>query len=317
MTAHLRPHEAVRLLLGLGAEGIDGAVEDRTGEESYDVEGSGSVFFSNQVEWRPLPWLRLVGGTREAWSSMSGFLFLYKAGLRLLLPGGLGVRLRVARSYREPTIRERYLPFPTANPDLRPEMSLNVDLGLLLFIGPVEVSVSAYRTWADDLIRYFGAWPTAEVVNIDHVEVLGIEAHARILELGPLRLFVGGSFQDVGRYTRQNPSAKVDFSIEASRRFGRHAVSGSLSGEWVRGLYQENYWRDPLGDVFFLDLSLRYGYRFPGGVELEPYLLVRNLTDSRHEYIRGYPMPGVNALAGLVVSWAPPRAHPEGGADGT
>ena len=313
VAAYIRAHETLRLTLGLGAEGVTGEVEDRAAGEVTDVEGSATLYFFNQLEWRPLSWLRLIGGTRELWSSEHDFIFLYKAGLRLLLPGGLTVRLRVARNYREPTIRERYLPFPTANPDLRPEFSLNVDLGLVLFVGPVEVSVSGYRTWADDLIKYFGAWPSAEVVNIDHVEVFGIEAHLRVVDLGPVRLFLGGSWQDVGRYTRQNPAAKVNGSIEVGHRFGRHAISGSLSGEWVRGLFQENYSRDPIADVFFLDLALRYSYRLDAGVSFEPYLLLRNLTNNRYEYIRDYPMPGINALLGLRISYDPPPRRPDDG----
>lgn len=302
-----RLHETLRLRLGIGAEGVAGAVENRATAESYDVEGGATLYFSNQLEWRPLSWLRFIGGTREIWSSIHDFIFLYKAGMRLLLPGGLTFRLRVARNYREPTIRERYLPFPTANPDLRPEYSLNVDVGLMLFVGPVEIAVSGYRTWADDLIRYFGSWPSAEVVNIDHVEIYGIEAHLRVMELGPFRFFVGGNWQDVGRYTRQNPSTKYNFMVEATHSFGPHTISGTLSGEWVRGLYQENYSRDPIDDVFFLDLSAYYRYRFTSGVVLEPYLMLRNLTNNSYEYIRHYPMPGINALAGLRLHYAPRR----------
>jgi outer membrane cobalamin receptor len=246
--------------------------------------------------------MRLVLGARELWSSEYGFVFLYKGGLRLTLPHGLSFRARIVRNYRQPTLRERFLPFPTVNPDLDPEYSLNIDLSLTASLGPVEISVSGYRTSAENMIRTFGSWPTAEVINIDEIEIFGLEAHLRLLRLGPMSLFLGGCWQDVGRYTRQNPSAKLNFSLDLDHEFGRHRIAGSFSGEWVRGLFQENYGRKPMDDVFFLDLSLRYSIEASPRVTLTPYLIVRNLLNARYEYISGYPMPGINVMAGLALS---------------
>ncbi len=60
--------------------------------------------------------------------------------------------------------------------------------------------------------------------------------------------------------------------------------------------------RDPMGDVFFMDATLRYRYTFPErGLYLEPYIFFRNLFDNYAETIKDYPMPGFNILAGLKV----------------
>ena len=111
-------------------------------------------------------------------------------------------------------------------------------------------------------------------------------------KLGPVNIFVTGNWQDIGRYTKQNPDAKLNFTLEAAHDFGEHWLAGSISGEWVHGLYMENYGREPIDDVYFMDLTLRYRYE-PSAqpFQLEPYVLLRNILNLRYEYIKGYPMP--------------------------
>jgi len=290
----------VRLLLGLAGEWIEARVEDRVAGVRQPVEPLGSGSLYQQLTLRPAAGLSIVAGARELLSNRYGFVLLYKGGVRWQIYRGLWARSRLTRNFRQPTLRELYLPFPTANPELRPEYSLNADLELGYDTEHVELSVSGYRSYAEDMIRYFGSWPGAEVVNIDSIAIWGVEARMGLKRMGPVDAFITGNWQDVGRYTRQNPSAKINVSLEASRRRGRHLVGGRAAGEWVHGLYMENYSRDRIDDLFVLDLTLRYRYTRPG-CSLEPYLIIRNLVDSRYAYIKGYPMPGLNALGGLKL----------------
>ena len=210
---------------------------------------------------------------------------------------------RWAKNFRQPTIRERYLPFPTANPNLEPEYSTSLDAGIGTELGRFVADATVFRTRSRDLIRYFGAWPTAEVVNIDETTVYGVEGLIGVEDLGPLNAHASGVWQDVGRYTRQNPSHKVNLVVQLRHPLGSGMLTGEVSGEWVGGLYENNYSRDPLDDVFFVDLAVRYPMDLPArGFTLEPYLLVRNLLDLEYEYIRGYRMPGLNFLGGLKVT---------------
>jgi outer membrane cobalamin receptor len=295
-------HDTVELLVGLGAEAVDGRVQDRIAGTRSDMDGRVDLSFYNQLTWRPLEGLSLVLGSRELYSLEHGFVFLFKGGARWRFLDGAFVRTSISRNFRQPTLRERYLPFPAANPDLRPETSLNWDFGAGYDSRYVSVQVTGYRTQADDLIRYFGAWPSAEVVNIGSLVIWGVEGRLDLRSLGPVSAHVSGGWQDVGRFTRQNPSARVDFGIDVARDFGRHRAAGSLSGGWVHGLYMNNYGRDRIDDPVFLDLALRYRYRVrSANVGVEPYLLLRNLLDRRFAWIQSYPMPGFNVLAGLSI----------------
>jgi hypothetical protein len=83
---------------------------------------------------------------------------------------------------------------------------------------------------------------------------------------------------------------------------GAHFLSGTLTGEWVHGLYMADYGRQPMADVFVMDLALRDRHTsVERHLTIEPYLLLRNFLDRRYAYVQGYPMPGFNVLAGLKV----------------
>jgi outer membrane cobalamin receptor len=277
-------------------------VENRIEGEPTSVEGLTDLSAYGQLTWRPVQKLAIVAGTRLLYSITYGPVLLYKGGVRWSIYQGLYTHTRITRNFRQPTIRELYLPFPTANPDLKPEYSLNWDLGLGYEAEHFEISCTGYRTQADDMIRYFGAWPTAEVVNIDHIVIWGIEGRAGVRRLGPFSTFISADWRDVGRYTRQNPQGKLDFTIEAGHEFEPHFVGGSVTGEWVHGLYMSNYGRDPIEDAFAMDLSLRYRYTLKErGLKLEPYLFLRNFLDRDYAFVEGYPMPGFNILVGLKV----------------
>jgi outer membrane cobalamin receptor len=303
--ADWRLHRMVSLLLGVSGEGVDGSVENRITGDIPGVRGLADVSAYDQLTLKPIDRLSLILGTRALYSSKYGAVGLYKAGARWDLGRGFWLHSRVSRNFRQPTIRELYLPYPTANPDLKPEYALNADVGAEYSSEHVELSFSAYRTEARNMIKYFGVWPAAEVVNIDHIVIPGIEGRLALRGLGPLSASVSADWQDVGRYTRQNPDAKVNFMVEAAQAFGPHFVAGSVSGEWVHGLYMADYDRQPLPDVFFMDVAMRYRYEksVNGQVAhtIEPYLLLRNILDHRYAYVAGYVMPGFNVLAGLKL----------------
>ena len=298
----LRLHSHASVLFGLAGERVAGSVENRITEDRPDVRGLVDSSIYGQLTLRPFACTDIVLGARELYSNRYGSVPLYKAGVRVDLGWGLSLHSRVSRNFRQPTMAELYLPYPVANPDLKPEYALNSDLGVVFLSEHLEVSGTGYRTEARNMIKYFGAWPAAEVVNIDHIVIWGVEGRLAVKKIGPLSLTVAGDRQTVGRYTRQNPNGKVNFMVEAVRTMGAHFLSGTLTGEWVRGLYMADYGRKPMADAFVTDLVLRDRYTsVERRLTIEPYLLLRNFLDRRYSYVQGYPMPGFNVLAGLKV----------------
>ncbi|HET6438582.1 MAG TPA: TonB-dependent receptor [Anaeromyxobacter sp.] len=286
------------LLAGLSAEGVGGKVENQITGDNPHIGTRWSSSAYGQATWLPTPALTLVAGAREMVSSAYGSIPLYKGGARWDFLPGLYLRAAVAKNFRQPTLRELYLPYPTANPDLRPERALNADLGLGFESTHLAMDVSGYRTEATNLIKYFGEFPAAEVVNIDRVVIWGTEASLILKSLGPFSAYLSGDWQNVGRYTRQNPDARVTFGVEATDRL----LTVSTDGEWVHDLFMSDYGRDRIPDVFVLNASARCRWELAGRkVALGPYLLVRNLLDRQYAYVAGYVMPGFNVLVGLLI----------------
>lgn len=298
-----RLQEFLRVRGGVDLQGVDGMVEDRAVGERTEMTGDVTVAAYAQVTWKPVRPLTLVLGGRELYSDRYGLVHLYKVGGGWRFSDWGAFRTRVARNYRQPTLRELYLPYPVANPDLVPETALNWDAGFSGEWGLLSVEVSAFRTQADNMIKYFGSWPSAEVVNIDHMVFWGVEGEFQLRELGPVSLRGAACWQDVGRYTRQNPEAKVNAAVSYDAKGGPHEFHAELSAEWVHGLYMGNYRRDPLDDVWFMDFTMRYRHRTESAMALEPYLTIRNLLDQRTAYVAGYVMPGLNAMMGLKVEF--------------
>jgi outer membrane receptor protein involved in Fe transport len=297
-----RLHKSAELLVGASAEGVDGRVENRITGEAPPVRGNASYSLYHQITFKPFSSLSAVFGMRDMYNTAYGTVVPYKAGLRWSIVDGLYVRARASKSFRQPTIRELYLPYPTANPNLKPEHAITSDVGAGYASEHLDVSVTAYRTQAKDLIKYFGAWPSAEVVNIDQIVVRGLEGRVAVERIGPVGMSLTGNVQEVGRYTRQNPSAKMNFAVDVGHEWGAHFIGAGVSGEWVHGLFMADYSRQPIDDVFVMDAALRYRYTSAArGIGIEPYAYLRNVMDHRYAYIANYTMPGFNVLFGLKL----------------
>lgn len=288
---------------GVHVDYVDGRVENRIDQEFQPVEPTQSAAVYAQATLHPSRGPSVVGGVRAHYSNPYGFVPLYKAGLRWELFDHLTLHTRLTRNFRQPTLRELYLPFPTANPDLEPEYSLNWDGGVGLRLWKVRLACTPYRTWATNLIKYFGQWPTADVVNIDQIDIWGIDLEAHLDSLGPVSVDIGYCHQDVGRYTKQNPDNKLNTTVRAHHAFEHWQVHGMVGAEWVGGLYMNNYSRDPISDVFFVDAGLGVSLKTRRGVGLDPSVKVRNMLDRKYEYIEGYRMPGIHVLATLAMEF--------------
>lgn len=301
--SELRWGKSVAWLIGSSMDVAAANAQNRVSDEKFDVSSQTSSSWFQQLTLRPVQSLSLVAGARLVTSDTYDAVGLYKVGAHYSLGRGWYVRARVARNYRQPTLHELYLPFPVANPDLQPERSIGVDGGGGYASDRFELSVSGYRTRIDNLIKYFGVWPNAQIVNIDHYTPYGVEVSVAVRDIGPISVRAGGNWQHVGRYTKQNPSARALLSIVFSKQFGSWQFNTDLEGQWVHGIYMNNYSRDRIDDPVVLNLSVSAEHQIPSrSLAIEPYLLLRNLFDLEYAFVENYPMPGFNALGGLRVT---------------
>ncbi|NJK89859.1 MAG: TonB-dependent receptor [Myxococcales bacterium] len=278
---------------GASVDHIGGIAEDRVEGTELDVDGITNLSGFGELSLRPLPWLVANAGARGVYGSSFGGVGLWKAGLAVFpWPSG-ELNVRHTRNYRQPTIRERNLPFPVANPNLRPELSDVTEIGFSQRLSFVALKLTGFRSASQDLIRTFGVFPSAEVVNVARAEIWGLEGSAEV-QAGPTRTTLNSLVMDVGRFTRQNPSQiyGLVFELELGR------FRSELTGQLLRELYDRDDRRDRIGDVLLTSLALRYAFRHPS---LDVALLLRNLLDVDQEVLLGYPLPGINGLISLTA----------------
>ena len=122
-----------------------------------------------------------------------------RGGATWRLPGtGTRLRLSAGTAIKEPTFFETYATgFTTGNPDLEPERSNSVEVGVEQRLGEgVQLGVTAYRQVYSNLIQYTFTPPTPgapNFFNVAEARARGIEAEAGA-DFGGVRVWASGGW---------------------------------------------------------------------------------------------------------------------------
>jgi vitamin B12 transporter len=212
--------------------------------------------------------------------------------------------LRVTASYgtafRAPTFNDLYYP-GFSNPDLSPERSRNIDVGLRGTPGWGHWSLDVYRDDIRDQIALNSAFVPE---NIDRARITGLEgavrgtlagwqirATATLLNARDDAHGSGNNGHKLPRRPRQ--SARLDFD----RHFGRFSFGASWN-------LNAHTWYD-IGNTHRLGgyavTNLRAGWRFAPAWQLQ--LVFNNVFDKNYETVYFYNQPGRNFM--LTLRWRP------------
>lgn len=213
--------------------------------------------------------------------------------------------LRLTASYgtafRAPTFNDLYYP-GFGNPDLRPESSRNLELGLRGTPGWGHWSLSMYRNDIDDMITFDASIGLPG--NVDRVRITGIEG-----VLGGT--FAGWDLRATATLLRARNNARGGFNydnelprrpsrsarFDADRRFGRFSVGASW--QLASSRYDDIANQHRLGGYALVDL--RAGWQFTPAWSAR--LAVNNAFDKDYETAWYYNQPGRNFM--LTFSWRP------------
>ena len=204
-------------------------------------------------------------------------------------------------AFRAPTFNDLYYP-GFSNPDLRPESSRNVEIGLRGTPDWGHWSLSAYRNDVSDLITWDAALNLPN--NIDRARITGLEgvvggklagwdvrATATLMNA---RDDAAGGFYD-GNELPRRPRRSARF--DADRSFGRLSVGASW---YIAGrTYDDIANQDPLGGYALT--NLRADWQVNRDWKLQ--LALNNVFDKNYETAWFYNQPGRNVM--LTLSWRP------------
>ena len=231
------------------------------------------------------------------------------------------VRANLGTGRKAPTFIERFGFFPgqfTGNPDLKPEKSKSLDLGIdrLLFDNAVELQLSVYYQTLEDEINGFIFDPdtflfTAENIDGDSVRT-GVEAAATFNLTDNLSF--GGSYT----YTDSTENDGSGNDVRELRR-PRHNGSLNTSYRFLDERANLRFVADYGGtstDIFFppfpapseivsleshwlLDLTASYDINQDTNI----FVRANNLLDEDYEQVYGYRTPGRSAYVGVRLGF--------------
>lgn len=208
------------------------------------------------------------------------------------LPFGVRAFAAYGTAYRAPTFNELYFPpslFGTGNPDLEPEQSKSIELGLSGRLAAVDWGLNAYYTDIDDLILFSEDFIPK---NVDSALIRGLEMSAST------RIYAWDVKATVDLVDPENRSsganrgntlprrARETATLDLDRQFGKARVGASLFISGRRFNDEEN---DVSLDGFGL-LDLRAEYALSDSIRVQGR--IENLFDEEYETVDFYKQSG-------------------------
>lgn len=198
-------------------------------------------------------------------------------------------------AYRAPTFNDLYYPASASsagNPDVQPEESQSVELGLRGRHGWGEWSLHAYENQIDDLIVWAGSRPMRPE-NVEVARIRGIET-SLASELAGWDVAASLTVMDPQDRSKANHGhllprrARHQFSLDLDRRFGAVGVGASLQATGERFDRASNAEDTRMPGYALVDL--RGEYHFDAAWRLQARLT--NLFDRDYETTQTYQQPG-------------------------
>lgn len=257
-----------------------------------------------QYEIEPASWVRLLAGLRFDDHSDFRSVFSPRAGLVLFPSESTTVRFSVGKSFRAPTLNDRYWPasfWAEGNPDLDPETAWEYEIGLDQQLRDIGlIGFACFMRDAKDLIQ----WAEGDdfiwrPYNVNKSRTWGLEANAEFylhqnVTWGANYTFLRPKDRDTGDYIPNIPHHQANSFIT----FGPFwDTTLKLAGRYVR------YYDDPNRNdhsYMVFDASLSRPFMITKNLEVELLVSARNILDRDYEINNGYPMPPAEIQVGIT-----------------
>jgi outer membrane receptor protein involved in Fe transport len=248
-----------------------------------------------RLQWAAAGNIRLFAGGRYERNSLFGKTSVPEMGAVWTPRRRITLSVEAGKGYRNPTIRELYL-FPAPNPDLKPERMWNYQTSIRVQpLDSLTATVSAFYADLSRLIVTTGRYPNLALRNAGSALNRGIEATARSRVSRRVTLQSGYAYIRSTNLLPYVPSQKLTYGAEvnagrASVYFGGMAVGR----RWADASHSATLSAYQLGELkFTVPLSERWRL----------FVMAENLFNREYSVVPGYPMPGINGMGGLTLSF--------------
>lgn len=266
-----------------------------TGEDLAPMADKTENIFAGYVDFRQdlTSWLTADFGLRVDNHSKSGLELVPQGGLAFRIDKG-ELKAMVSKGFRRPTIKDMYL-FRPANPELEPERIMNYELAWKAPIGEnVSYGLNVFYLKGDNMIQTQMVDGKPLNVNTGPIENYGAELELRWRMGSHWNLVGNGSWLHM-----ENPVLSApEITAYCGLQFHQNRLQITAGGMEVAGLYTA-VGTAPQKENFF-QLSLNASYQLTDWLGI--WARGDNLLNQQYEILAGYPMPGINFMAGLSLS---------------
>jgi vitamin B12 transporter len=238
-----------------------------------------------------------LGGLRLFSHEDAGEHATWNLGYGYRLTPATRLKANLSTGYRYPTAIERFVFSP--NPDLRPESSRALEVGVTHHIGQRQrLDLSLFRTEIDDLIVSTGAFPHTINININEARIQGMEAAYRLRQ-GPWTLEASLLLMDprdlsndrqLLRRSRVAGTARLGYDHERLQAGAELSYNGSRDD--VDGISFT-----PTTTAAYTLLDLHASYDLDPGLQL--FGRLDNALNTDYEVVSQYNTPGRTLFAGI------------------
>lgn len=209
-----------------------------------------------------------------------------------------GVRGSIGSAFKAPSFNDLYWP-GSGNPDLRPEVALNRELGLTWEEGAQRVDLTYFNNEVKQLIDWAptpSGWWTPS--NVGRASFEGVEL-AYGVSFGGYALKAGVDYLEAEDADGKRLPRRA--RVSGFARVDKHAGAWNWGMEWSGAghRYEDELNTDRLGGYGLLNAYAHYQLARDWRLEMR----ANNLLDKDYQLARGYRTDGANVFVG--VRWAP------------
>ena len=285
--------------LAVGSEWDRAQVSDTsTFGTNLDGEGQETIALFGEVFYR-IGRVIVDAGVRQDDNDVYGSETSPRLGVQLALTDDTRLRASWGRAFSPPSIGELYFPL-SGNPDLEPETSDSVELGIEQRFGGWAVALTGFRNDLSNLIDFDFA--TYQNVNVGRARTQGLELEAEYLR-ERWRLRWNGTYLetedlDTGQVLLRRPRESSNLVVV----YTPEGWSTSLTGFYVgdREDVDPITFERSVNEAYFrLDLAARWR----PGTRLAPYARIENLLGEEYQPALGFSAPGRTFVVGVATSF--------------